>query len=185
MKKRITSSRLLRDLRGLILDARQEVARQVDSTLAMLHWRIGQRIRRDILKEKRAEYGAEILQALSAKLTAEFGRGFSEKSLRHMVRFAEAFPGMEIVSALLRQLSWTHFLSLIYLDDPLKRDFYAEMCRIERWNTRTLDKKIQSMLFERTALSRRPEKLVEMEIQSLRKEDKLTPDLVFRRSLPS
>jgi len=77
-------------------DARQEVARQVDSTLAMLHWRIGQRIRRDILKEKRAEYGAEILQALSAKLTAEFGRGFSEKSLRHMVRFAEAFPAWKL-----------------------------------------------------------------------------------------
>jgi hypothetical protein len=60
MKKSETSSRLLRDLRGLILDARQEVARQVDSTLAMLHWRIGQRIRRDILKEKRAEYGDEL-----------------------------------------------------------------------------------------------------------------------------
>ena len=97
-----------------------------------------------------------------------------------MIRFAEAFSDFKIVSSLLRQLSWSHFLALIYLDDPLKRDFYAEMCRIERWNTRTLAKKIQSMLFERTALSRKPAKLAEMELKQLREEDKLTPDLVFR-----
>jgi predicted nuclease of restriction endonuclease-like (RecB) superfamily len=77
-------------------------------------------------------------------------------------------------------LSWTHFRSLIYLDDPLKRDFYAEMCRIERWNTRTLEKKIGGMLFERTALSRKPEQLAREELMRLRDEDRLTPDLVFR-----
>lgn len=148
----------------------------IDSGLTMLYWQIGESIRREVLKEQRAEYGANILQSLSAKLTAEFGRGFSEKSLRHMVRFAEVFPEVEIVSALLRQLSWTHFLSLIYLNDPLKRNFYAEMCRIEGWNTRTLDKKIQSMLFERTALSRKPEQLAEIELKALHNEDKLTPN---------
>jgi predicted nuclease of restriction endonuclease-like (RecB) superfamily len=77
-------------------------------------------------------------------------------------------------------LSWTQFRSLIYLDDPLKRDFYAEMCRVERWNTRTLQKKIGGMLFERTALSRKPEKLAREELMRLRAEDRLTPDLVFR-----
>ena len=97
-----------------------------------------------------------------------------------MIRFAEVFPDTKIVSALLRQLSWSHFLSIIYLDDPLKRDFYAEMCRVERWSTRTLAKKIGSMLLERTALSRKPAKLAEMELKLLREEDKLTPDLVFR-----
>ena len=97
-----------------------------------------------------------------------------------MVRFAEVFPDERIVSALLRQLSWTHFLSLIYLDDPLKRDFYAEMCRIEKWATRTLTNKIDSMLFERTALSKKPAKLVELELKQLRDDDRLTPDLVFR-----
>ena len=64
-------------------------------------------------------------------MEAEFGRGFDDKSLRHMLKFAEAFPDEAIVSALRRQLAWTHFKQLIYLDDPLKRDFYAEMCRIE------------------------------------------------------
>src|SRR3990172_5045240 len=97
-----------------------------------------------------------------------------------MIRFAEAFPDAKIVSSLLRQLSWTHFISIIYLDDPLKRDFYAELCRIERWSTRTLQERIQSMLYERTALSKKPEKLIEQELKRLRAEDKLTPDLVFR-----
>ena len=97
-----------------------------------------------------------------------------------MVRFAEVFPDAKIVHALSAQLSWTHLRQIIYLDDPLKRDFYAEMCRIERWSTRTLEKKIGGMLFERTALSRKPEKLAAMELKQLREEDKLTPDLVFR-----
>ena len=70
------------------------------------------------------------------------------------LRFAEVFPEEKIVSALRRELSWTHFKQIIYLDDPLKRDFYAEMCRIERWTTRTFKKKISGMLFERTAPSK-------------------------------
>jgi len=87
---------------------------------------------------------------------------------------------MEIVHALSAQLTWTHFREIIYLDDSLQRDYYAEMCRIERWNTRTLKSKIQGMLFERTAISKKPEELVKQEIAALRQEDKLTPDLVFR-----
>ena len=66
-----------------------------------------------------------------------------------MLKFAEAFPDSQIVSALMRQLSWTHLLSLIYIADPLKRDFYAEMCRVERWSTRTLQQKIGGMLYEK------------------------------------
>ena len=171
---------LLSEVRQMITQARESVARAIDSGLTMLYWNVGLRVRQDILKEKRASYGEEIVSALGRQLEVEFGRGFSTKSLRHMIRVAEAFPDSAIVSALRRQLTWTHFKSLIYLEDPLKRNFYAEMCRIEGWNTRTLDKKIQSMLFERTALSRKPEQLAEIELKALRNEDKLTPDLVFR-----
>lgn len=171
---------LLSELRDLILTARAQVARAVNAGLTVLYWRVGDRIHREILKARRAAYGAEIVSALATQLEREFGRGFSEKSLRHMIRFAEVFPDFEIVSSLLRQLSWTHFLSLIYLDDPLKRAFYAEMCRVERWSTRTLQEHIQSMLFERTALSKKPEKLIAQGIEALRKDDMLTPDLVFR-----
>jgi predicted nuclease of restriction endonuclease-like (RecB) superfamily len=171
---------LLSEVRELILSARQSVATAANATLTMLHWQIGNRIRRDILREKRAEYGEQILATLSKQLEAEFGRGFGRRNLFNMVRFAEVFPDIAIVQSLIAQLGWTHFLHIIRLDDPLKRDFYAEMCRIERWSTRTLDKKIGGMLFERTALSRKPEKLAAMELKALREEDKMTPDLVFR-----
>jgi hypothetical protein len=139
---------LLRELRELISTTRSQLAQTVNTALTTLYWHVGNRIRREILQEQRAEYGQQIVSAVGRQLETEFGRGFSAKSLRHMIRFAEAFPDWEIVSVLLRQLSWTHFLSIICLKDPLQRDFYAEMCRIERWSTRTLQERIQSMLFE-------------------------------------
>ncbi len=138
------------------------------------------RIRKDILRGKRADYGEQIVSALGAQLTAEFGEGFGRRNLFRMIRFAEVFPDLQIVSALRTQLGWTHFRQIIALDDPLKRDFYAEMCRIENWSTRTLEKKIGGMLFERTALSRKPANLAARELKQLREQDKLTPDLVFR-----
>jgi predicted nuclease of restriction endonuclease-like (RecB) superfamily len=171
---------LLTDVRELILAAREGVARAVDSGLVTLYWHVGDRIRRDILQEKRAEYGERIVSALGTQLSEEFGRGFGVRNLFRMMRFAEVFPDFKIVSALRTQLGWTHFRQIIALDDDLQRDFYAEMCRIEKWNTRTLEKKIGGMLFERTALSKKPEKLIRRELAALREEDKLTPDLVFR-----
>ena len=171
---------MLSDVREMILTARQSVATTVNVALTMLHWQIGQRIRQDVLREKRAEYGQRIVSSLATQLEAEFGRGFGARNLFRMVRFAEVFPDPQIVSSLMSQLGWTHFLHLLRLDDPLKRDFYAEMCRVERWSTRTLEKKIQGMLFERTALSKKPAKLAALELRRLREEDRLTPDLVFR-----
>lgn len=171
---------LLTDIRALILASREQVAQTVNAGLTTLYWHIGQRIRTDVLKEKRAEYGAEIITALGKKLESEFGRGFSRRNLFNMIRFAEVYPKFHIVQSLLAQLAWSHFLSIIYLEDPLQRDFYAQMCRVERWSTRTLAKKVQSMLFERTALSKKPEKVIRRELTSLKQDDTLTPDMVFR-----
>jgi predicted nuclease of restriction endonuclease-like (RecB) superfamily len=129
---------------------------------------------------KRAEYGKDIVQTLSEQLTGEYGAGFGARNLARMVRLAEVFPDGDILSTLLTKLGWSHFLHIIQLKDPLQRDFYAEMCRLEGWSVRTLQKKIGGMLFERTALSKKSEKLVRLEIKRLREEDRLTPDLVFR-----
>ena len=171
---------LLCDLRGLIEETRTHVATTVNAALTMLYWRIGQRINEEVLKGERAAYGAEILQTVSAKIMVEYGNSFSEKNLRRMIQFSEVFPDEQILVSLIRHLSWTHFIALIPLKDQLQRDFYAEMCRMERWSVRTLRKKIGSMLFERTTLSRKPEKLIELELEALRQDDQLTPDLVFR-----
>ena len=145
-----------------------------------LHWQIGSRIRQDILKENRADYGKEIVATLSQELTKEYGNGFSYSALTRMVRFAEIFPDTQIVATLSRQLSWSHFKEILPLKKPFQRDFYAEMCRVERWSVRTLRKKIDGMLYERTAISKKPEKLAKKELAALREEDRLTPDLVFR-----
>jgi predicted nuclease of restriction endonuclease-like (RecB) superfamily len=171
---------LLHELRDMIRSTRQHVARGVNESLVILYWAVGKRIGQDLLHNARAGYGEQTVSALGRQLAAEYGDGFSSKNLWHMVRFAEAFADEEKVSALRRQLTWTHFKRIAYLEDPLKRDFYAEMCRVEQWNTRTLDQKIQSMLFERTALSTKPDDLIRHELGELREADRLTPDLVFR-----
>lgn len=173
-------SALLSDVRALILAARQSVATTVNAAIVQLYWHIGQRIRRDILGQKRAEYGQGIVATLSKELTAEFGQGFSVPNLSRMMALAEAFPDGAILSTLSKELGWSHFVELLPLNKPLQRDFYAEMCRIERWSVRMLRQKISSMLFERTALSKKPAKLAALELKQLRDEDTLTPDLVFR-----
>jgi predicted nuclease of restriction endonuclease-like (RecB) superfamily len=177
---RRTADRLLADVRELIEAARQHVAQAVNSTLVTLYWHVGRRIRQDVVGEGRAAYGEQIVYSLSTQLNAEYGRGFNRPNLFRMIRFAEAFPDENIVSALRRQLSWTHFRELIVFDDPLKRDFYAEMCRIERWSTRTLRAKIDGLLYERTAISKKPEEVIQHDLKTLREEDRLTPDMVFR-----
>ena len=72
-------------------------------------------------------------------------------------------------------MSWSHFRELLPLEKPLQRDFYAEMCRVEGWSVRTLRRKIDSMLYERTAISRKPEAVIRHDIDALRKKDQLTP----------
>lgn len=110
----------------------------------------------------------------------EYGRGFSRRNLFNMIRFAETFPDEQIVQTVSAQLSWSHFLEIIYLKEALQRDFYAEICRVERWSVRTLRAKVRSMLYERTAISRKSEELARQELEALRTEDRITPDLVFR-----
>lgn len=174
------SDALVREIRRMIEEARSTVAMTVNSGMTMLYWQIGRRMQQEILQGKRAEYGEQIVSTVSRQLEIEYGPGFSAKNLRHMIRFAEVFPDETIASTLWRQLSWSHFKEFIYQKDDLQRDFYAEMCRIERWSVRTLRQKINSMLYERTAISRKPEEVVRYEIDSLRHENQLTPDLVFK-----
>lgn len=171
---------LLEDLRHMIDSTRQSVASAVNAGLTLLYWHVGNRIHREILLEERGEYGQSIVVTLSRQLVLDYGNGFTAKNLHRMIQFAEVFPDIQIVVSLSRQLSWSHFLRLITLKEETRRDFYAEMCRLERWNVRTLRNKIDSMLYERTALSKKPEMLARAEIDALRIEDKLTPDLVLR-----
>jgi predicted nuclease of restriction endonuclease-like (RecB) superfamily len=172
--------RLLGDLRGLIDSARDQAARALNAGLVLLYWGVGERIRREILGEQRAAYGEQIVATVSVQLTAEYGRGFSRRNVFHMIRLAEVYPDAQIVQTLSAQLGWSHFLEILPMNDPLKRDFYAEMCRLERWSVRTLRDRVRGMFYERTAIARKPAEVAKHELETLRDEDRLTPDLVFR-----
>lgn len=171
---------LLADVRVLIDEARRQAAIAVNASLTLLYWRIGDRIRRQVLAGKRADYGEKILTRLSQELTRDYGRGFSYGSLTRMVKFSESFADAEIVATLSQQLSWSHFCALLPLDQPLQRDFYTEMCRVQRWSVRQLRKQVDSMLYERTALSRKPEAVIETQIEELLQQGSMGVDLVLK-----
>ncbi|MDO5290460.1 MAG: PDDEXK nuclease domain-containing protein [Pseudomonadota bacterium] len=171
---------LLAELRSLIAHARAHVAHTANATLTMLYWHVGQRIHQAVLHQERASYGEEIIATLSARLVAEYGKGFNRSALARMVKFAQAFPSEPIVATLSQQLSWSHFVEILPLKQPLEREYYAELCRIERWSVRTLRERIASQLYLRTAIAKKPERLVEAEISHLRSGGQMTPDLVFR-----
>ena len=180
LKKLNNEQQLFKDIASLIEESKSYVAQSVNATLTFLYWKIGTRINSDVLKNKRAEYGKQIVVSVTRQLADTYGKGFDEKNTRRMMQFATVFPNEEIVVSMIRQLSWTHIVALIPLKEPLQREFYAEMCRHEKWSVKTLREKIDGMLYERTAISKKPKQLIKQEIKQLRDADKLTPDLVFR-----
>jgi len=171
---------LLLEVRQLIEAARAHVATSVNSTLTQLYWHVGQKIATDMLTNGRAAYGQEILPTLSAKLVPTYGKGFSQRNLARMVRFAECFRDAQTVATMSQHLGWSHMVEILPLKQPLEREFYAEMCRIERWPVRTLRERIASQLFLRSAIAKQPESVISSELSQLREGGQVTPDLVFR-----
>jgi len=174
------ATKLIADVRQLIDGARTRAAVAVNAELTLLYWQIGRRLSKEVLKGKRADYGQQIIENLAAQLTADYGRGWSERQLRHCLRTAETFPEEKILSALRAELSWTHIKALIYIEDPLKRDFYTELCRLERWSSRQLQERINGLLFERTAISRKPDQTIQHDLTVLRTEGQPSPELLLK-----
>ena len=181
MKKEVTlQESLITDLRTLINEARNKVALIVNTEITLLYWHIGKRINEEVLGNQRAEYGKQIVSTLSTQLTKEYGRGFELRNLRRMMQFAELFPDFQIVATASQQLSWSHFIELLSIKNDLGRGFYLTMAASESWSIRTLRNKIDSMLYERTAISSKPEEVIKTELANLRNNEILSPDLVFK-----
>ncbi len=172
--------RLADDIRLLIQEARARVAVAVNAELTLLYWRIGRRISAEILKGERAEYGKQIVSTLSRQLSGEYGKGWSERQLWYCLRTAEAYPDESIVNTLCAELSWSHLRLLLGVEDQLKRDFYTEICRLERWSVRQLQERMNSMLYERSAISRKPEETIRHDLENLRHEGRLTPEMLLK-----
>ena len=180
MTKPAAPENLFGEIKTLISSAKQRAAVAVNAELTLLYWQVGQRINTEILKGERADYGKQVVANLSKQLTGVFGKGWSEKQLFHCCRFAEAYPDQQIVSTLSRQLYWSHFLELIYLKEPLARDFYVQMCGIERWSVRTLRKQVGSLLFERTVAAKKPVKVLEARLDDLQENGNIEPDILLK-----
>ena len=137
-------SSLIGDLRQIIDQARNRVAFTVNSELTMMYWHIGERINREVLDNQRADYGKQIVAQVARQLQEEYGaKGFDEKNIRRMMQFAQSFPDFQIVVTLSRQLSWSHFMEVLPVKDPLAREFYVTLAASERWRLNeqgTIDK---------------------------------------------
>lgn len=175
-----TNAALFRDVCHIIDGVRGHVATYLNAEICMTNWNVGMRIREDVLHDQRAEYGKQVLKELSGKLTIRYGKGWGYEKLKHCVRAAYVFSEEQIGYAVRTQLSWTHIRILMGVADDLARSFYIEMCRVEHWDTRTLADKIDSQLYERTAISRKPEQLIAKELKQASDEQTLSPDMVFR-----
>ena len=144
---------------SMIDNTKEKVYKSVNTELINLYWNIGRTIKEDIIKEDRADYGKQVVEILSKELTLNYGSGYSKSNIFRMIKFYETFA-QEIVATLSQQLTWSHFRELITIEDNLKREFYGTMCRNDRWSVRTLRERISSMLYERTALSKKPEETI-------------------------
>ena len=172
---------LIKDLRQIVEQARCRVASTANAELTMMYWHIGERINREVLGNQRAEYGKQIVASVARQLQEDFGtKGFEERTIRRMMQFAQMFPDFQIVSPLVSKLSWSHFLMVMPLKDELQREFYLTMAASENWSKRMLRKEIDGMLFERTAIANKPDELIKKELSTLRDDNVLSPDLVFK-----
>ncbi len=149
----IENKDLLGDISLLIEQSKRYIATQANSTLTLLFWQIGKRINDDILQNKRADYGKQIVPTLSIQLEKQYGRSFTERNLRRMVQFSEIFPDLNIVTPLATHLSWSHFIELFPLKTNEARMFYALKIKDEQWSKRELKHQIDRKAFERKEIA--------------------------------
>ena len=180
MDDSLTGQKLFEEVRQLIDTAKQRTAIAVNAELTLLYWNVGKRIQEKVLEQRRGEYGKRVVLGLSQQLTQTYGRGWGQRHLWNCLRFAEQFPDLEIVHTVCALLSWSHPRLLSTMDDSFKRDFDVEVAQIEKWSVRQLKERIDSMLYERTALSRKPEEAIQQDLAQLRDVQEVTPDLLLK-----
>ncbi len=158
---------LYQNISQLIETSKAHVLTQVNQALVLTYWKIGKTIKTEVLDEGRARYGAGVLKQLAERLTRKYGNGFSHSSLTRMTKFYACLPDSSIVATVSQQLSWSHFVEIIKIEDEIKREFYLRLCTDARWSVRTLRERMNSMLFERTAISKQPETVITHELAQL------------------
>lgn len=174
------SPKLLNSIVELIDQTRHNVAKTVNQELTLLYWKIGKSINEDILKNDRADYGKKLILNLSNELSNKYGSGFNKRNLHSFIKLNSILQDFTIVHTVCAQLSWSHIRNLIYIENNTKREFYIQMSIHERWSVRTLQERMDSMLFERTAISQKPEQTILNDLDLLKTTKQISPDLTFR-----
>ncbi len=172
--------RIYSDISNLISNAKYRVQQNLNAEMVLLYWEVGKRIREEVLVQEKAEYGKEIILNLSKQLKEDYGRGYSQRNLFNMLKLFDTFQDKEILQTLSAKLSWSHFIEFMKIEDELKMKFYISMAMNERWSVRLLKDRINSMLYERTALSKKPELTISNELESLSNTGEMSTALFFR-----
>ncbi len=134
----------------------------------------------DSIAELTEKSGKQIVVELAKQLTAAFDKGWSKSNLAQMVKFSTCFLDFEIAQTLSGQLSWNHFVQLIAIEKPVKREFYISLSQQERWSTRTMAQRIDAQLFERTLISKKPEDTVFLALKKLREDGLYNQELLLK-----
>lgn len=180
MTENVQVEKIVTEISILINQCKQQIQLNLNSEMVILYWHVGKKIRTDILGDQKAEYGKSIITKLSEQLSYKYGRGYSRRNLFNMANFYDNFPEESIVQTVSAQLTWSHILEIVKLEEELKKAFYITMAINERWSVRTLKDRMNSMLYERTSLSKKPGETITLELKKLSEENQMSPDLFFR-----
>ncbi|MFN4151526.1 MAG: YhcG family protein [Candidatus Sericytochromatia bacterium] len=168
------------DISQLIEQARINVVKKINSELVLLYWNIGKYIKTKLFDNDKSNYGESLVKKLSIELTSKYGNGFETSSLFRMIKFYNLFSDLQKVVTLSPLFSWSHFVEIIKIDDELKRDFYIAMCKNEGWSVRTFRERINSMLYERTAISKLPEETIRQDLVNLSTKKEMSKNLFIK-----
>ncbi len=184
MKKEITLSDsfndVYNDINDLIRQKKYNVKNAVNNAMISLYWGIGKKLTEEITGVNKPEYGKKVVLEISNRLSVDYGEGFNRSAISRMINFYQEFPDYEKVATLSQQLTWSHFIEILPIKDELKREFYAAMCKNENWSVRTLRERKKSMLYERTAISKKPDETIRNGIAELNEEKKMSVDMFYR-----
>ena len=165
------------NIKTILQQARDTAYKQVNFIMVEAYWHIGQQIVEEEQKgEDRAKYGSYLVKELSDRLTADFGKGFGKRNIYNMKKFYLAFPKVQALSA---QLTWSHYVLLLRVENPKAREYYIEECAKSNWGTRALERQIGTHYYERILSSREKEPVKE-EAQEKTKELQLTPKDIIK-----
>lgn len=175
------SDELLPGIVQLIERSRQKAAGFLNAETTLLYWSIGQFINENLKENNRSEYGAKILATLSQQLTAHYGKGYSYSALTRMCKVA-GYIDKASIATLSQQLSWSHLIELATIPDELKREYYTLLSFQNNWGVRELREQMDKMSFERTVFAKLPENEIRAQLQNLKGQNRLHPDLVFKNT---